>query len=124
MRCCSRTARAETRGRSRIDWPSRAERDASRHNHNMVWSPDNTWIYFVHGTVRDLNHQTNEMDIWRVPPSGGSPERLTYLNANVTFLAMLDQDTLVFIAPGRMGSDPGSGPWMSGGSERRASGGG
>ena len=90
----------------RIDWPA-AERDAL-HNHNMVWSPDNKWIYFVHGTVRDVNHQANDMDVWRVPPSGGSPERLTYLNANVTFLAMLDRDTLVFIAPG----EDGFGSWL------------
>ena len=79
-----------------------------KHNHNMVWSPDNAWIYFVSGSVRDWNHQNNEMDIWRIRPSGGTPERLTYLNTSVTFLAMLDQDTLVFIAP----EQDGSGSWL------------
>ena len=74
----------------------------------MVWSPDNRWIYFVHGMVTDWNHQTDEMDIWRISPSGGSPERLTYLNAPVTFLAMLDQDTLIFVAP----EADGSGSWL------------
>ena len=89
-----------------IDWPAPA--GTAPHNHNMVWSPDNQWIYFVHGVVRDWNHQTDEMDIWRIAPSGGSPERLTYLNSSVTFLAMLDQDTLVFIAP----EDDGFGSWL------------
>ncbi len=84
-----------------IAWPAAAgtRPPTDFHNHNMVWSPDNTWIYFVHGVVRDLNHQTFEMDIWRISPSGGSPERLTYLNAALTFLAMLDQDTLVLLNP-------------------------
>jgi Tol biopolymer transport system component len=89
-----------------IDWPTAAG-DAP-HNHNMVWSPDNQWIYFVHGVVRDWNHQTDEMDIWRIPASGGSPERVTYLNTSVTFLAMLDQKTLAFIAP----EQDGSGSWL------------
>jgi Tol biopolymer transport system component len=88
-----------------IDWPAAKK---APHNHNMVWSPDNQWIYFVHGVVRDWNHQSNEMDIWRIPPSGGSPERLTYLNTSVTYLAMLDQDTLVFIAP----EQDGFGSWL------------
>ncbi len=88
-----------------IGWPSA---NKAAHNHNMVWSPDNQWIYFAHGVVRDWNHQTDEMDIWRVPPSGGSPERVTYLNTSVTYLAMLDQDTLVFIAP----EQDGFGSWL------------
>ena len=58
--------------------------------------------------VRDWNHQANEMDIWRIAPSGGAPERLTYLNTSVTFLAMLDQDTLAFIAP----DQDGAGSWL------------
>jgi serine/threonine protein kinase/Tol biopolymer transport system component len=89
-----------------IDWPGAA--GAAPHNHNMVWSPDNQWIYFVHGVVRDWNHQTDEMDIWRIRPSGGSPEQLTFLNTSVTFLAMLDENTLLFIAP----EDDGSGSWL------------
>ena len=88
-----------------IGWPAA---NKAAHNHNMVWSPDNQWIYFVHGVVRDWNHQTDEMDIWRIPPSGGSPERVTYLNTSVTYLAMLDQDTLVFIAP----EQDGFGSWL------------
>ena len=61
-----------------INWAAAgADPGNHRHNHNMVWSPDNEWIYFVSGNVRDWNHQANEMDIWRVAPSGGVPERLT-----------------------------------------------
>ena len=54
---------------------------------------------FVIGNVRDWNHQANEMDIWRGAPSGGVPERLTYLNTSLTFVTLLDQDTLAFVAP-------------------------
>jgi len=93
-----------------IDWPTPPVTAAyeAYHNHNMVWSPDNKWIYFVRGVVRDLNRQTFEMDIWRVPPSGGLPERLTHLNAPLTFLAMLDADTLVFVGP----DENGFGSWL------------
>ncbi len=92
-----------------IRWPA-ASGSAKDHNHshNMVWSPDNEWIYFVHGVVRDTTDQTEEMDIWRVRPAGGTPERLTHLNAAVTFLAILDQNTLIFIAPG----EDGFGSWL------------
>jgi Tol biopolymer transport system component len=92
-----------------VDWPAAGEEPQKHnHNHNMVWSPDNRWIYFVSGSVRDWNHQTYEMDIWRIPPAGGTPERLTYLNAPLTFLSMLDEDTLVFVAPG----EDGFGSWL------------
>ncbi len=91
-----------------ISWPAASGPASSNHNHNMVWSPDNAWIYFVHGVVRDTNDQSEEMDIWRVQPTGGTPERLTFLNAAVTFLAMLDERTLVFIAP----DEHGFGSWL------------
>ena len=93
----------------RIDWAAAGtEPQHHKHNHNMVWSPDNAYIYFASGSVRDWNHTNNEMDIWRIPPSGGTPERLTYVNTSVTFLAMLDQDTVVFVAP----EQDGSGSWL------------
>ena len=77
------------------------------HNHNPVWSPDNQWIYFVRGFVREWN-QKDEMDIWRVRPSGGPAERLTDMNTSITFLAALDSRTLLFIAR----EADGSGPWL------------
>ncbi len=78
--------------------------DSRAHNHNPVWSPDNQWIYFVHGVVREWNHSSDEMDIWRIPATGGSPERLTRLDAAVTFVAPLDARTLLYIAPAQDGS--------------------
>jgi Tol biopolymer transport system component len=77
------------------------------HNHNPVWSMDDQWIYFVHGFVHGLN-QADEMDIWRIRPTGGAPERLTHLNTELTFLAAIDARTLLYVAR----TDDGSGPWM------------
>ncbi|HEU4927074.1 MAG TPA: LpqB family beta-propeller domain-containing protein [Vicinamibacterales bacterium] len=93
-----------------IEWPGSPGKEAyeAYHNHNMVWSPDDKWIYLVHGTTRDVSRPTVEMDIWRISPSGASPERLTYLNTQLSFLAMLDPETLVFIAP----DESGFGSWL------------
>ena len=92
-----------------IRWPEASgSANHDNHTHNMVWSPDNEWIYFVHGVVRDTTDQNEEMDIWRVRPAGGAPERLTSLNTAVTFLAILDERTLVFIAP----DEQGFGSWL------------
>ncbi len=77
------------------------------HNHNPIWSSDDRWLYFVHGWQRTLNW-TDEMDVWRVPPSGGAPERLTNQNTAVTFLTPLDGRTLLYVAHG----EEGAGPWL------------
>ena len=71
------------------------------HNHNPVWSTDGQWIYFTHG-------YTDEMDVWRMPSSGGVPERVTQHNAKVSFLAPLDSRTLLYVAP----AEDRSGPWL------------
>ena len=73
------------------------------HNHNPVWSPDGQWIYFAHGP-----EPTEEMDVWRVRPSGGTPEQLTALRAAVNFLAPLDARTLLYVAR----AEDRSGPWL------------
>jgi Tol biopolymer transport system component len=73
------------------------------HNHNLVWSTDGQWIYFVHGYA-----ETNEMDAWRIRLSGGTPERLTQRNAAVSFLAPIDSRTLLYVARG----EDRSGPWL------------
>jgi Tol biopolymer transport system component len=48
------------------------------------------------------------LDIWRISPSGGTPERITSHSGRVTHPVLLDRRTLVYLA-----SDPdGSGPWL------------
>ena len=48
------------------------------------------------------------MDVWRIRPSGGSPERLTEQHAAVNFLAPLDPRTLLYVAR----AEDRSGPWL------------
>ena len=48
------------------------------------------------------------MDVWRMPSSGGVPERVTQHNATVSFLAPLDSRTLLYVAP----AEDRSGPWL------------
>ena len=73
------------------------------HNHNPVWSPDGQWIYFAHGP-----EPTEEMNVWRVRPSGGTPEQLTALRAAANHLAPIDARTLLYVAR----AEDGSGPWL------------
>ena len=72
------------------------------HCHFPIWSPDSAFIYFVQGFAPD------EMDIWRIRPTGGEPERLTFHDARVSFPTFLDARTLLYLAT----SDDGSGPWI------------
>ena len=72
------------------------------HGHFPLWSPDMAFLYFVQGALPD------KLDIWRIRPTGGTPERITSHNGQVTYPVMLDQRTLMYLA-----SDPdGSGPWL------------
>ena len=48
------------------------------------------------------------MDVWRVRPSGGSPERLTERGTAVNFMAPIDTRTLLFVAR----AEDRSGPWL------------
>ena len=73
------------------------------HNHFPIWSPDGRWIYFVSGYPA-----TREMDLWRIDPSGGSPERLTRHNNQVEYPTFIDDRTIVYIAR----DDRGAGPWL------------
>jgi Tol biopolymer transport system component len=75
---------------------------AGFHSHFPLWSPDAAFIYLVQGALPD------KLDIWRIPPTGGSPERITSHNSRVTHPILLDQHTLMYLA-----ADPdGSGPWL------------
>jgi serine/threonine protein kinase/Tol biopolymer transport system component len=73
------------------------------HNHFPTWSPDGRWIYFVHGTPA-----TREMDLWRILPAGGAPERLTQLNADVAYPTPVGTRTVLYVAR----DADGSGPWL------------
>ena len=72
------------------------------HNHFPLWSPDAAFIYFIQGFPLD------EMDIWRIRPTGGEPVRLTFHDARVSFPIFLDKRTLLYLAT----ADDGSGPWI------------
>jgi Periplasmic component of the Tol biopolymer transport system len=74
------------------------------HSHFPLWSRDATFIYFVQGTLPD------KLDIWRISPAGGIPERITSHIGHVSHPVLLDRRRLLYLA-----SDPdGSGPWLYG----------
>jgi Tol biopolymer transport system component len=75
---------------------------AGVHSHFPLWSPDDAYIYFVHGVP------PGDWDVWRIQPSGAGLERLTFHDTRVTFPVMLDRRTLLYLAADR----DGSGPWM------------
>ena len=75
---------------------------AGLHSHFPLWSPDAAFLYFVQGEPPD------KLDIWRIPPAGGTPERITSLNSRVTYPVLLDRRTLMYLA----GDPDGSGPWL------------
>ena len=76
-----------------------------RHGHFPVWSPDQAFIYFVHSVEGAVPER---MDIWRIRPTGGTPERITHHDSRVTHPVFLDSRTLAYLA-----SDPdGSGSWL------------
>jgi Tol biopolymer transport system component len=72
------------------------------HSHFPLWAPDSAFIYFVLGSLPD------KLDIWRIPPAGGSPQQITSNNRRVTYPVLLNRRTLLYLA-----NDPdGSGPWL------------
>ena len=73
---------------------------AGLHSHFPLWASDAAFIYFVQGSLPD------KLDIWRIAPAGGVPERITSHVGQVTYPVLLDRRTLMYLA-----SDPdGSGP--------------
>jgi len=72
------------------------------HSHFLVWSPDQAFIYFVQGSLPD------RLDIWRIRPTGGTPERITHHDSRVSHPVFLNARTLLYLV-----TDPdGSGPWI------------
>lgn len=75
---------------------------AGLHCHFPSWAPDMAFIYFVLGSLPD------KLDIWRIAPTGGTPERITSHFARVSYPVLLNRRTLMYLA-----SEPdGSGPWL------------
>jgi Tol biopolymer transport system component len=75
---------------------------AGLHGHFPLWSPSESFIYFVQGTL------PNALDIWRVTPTGGAAERVTHHNSRVSYPVLLNQRTLMYLAT----DSDGSGPWL------------
>ena len=95
-RCSYRMAAVQPGGRAIFTAP------AGMHGHFPLWSPDAAFIYFVQGSLPD------KLDIWRIAPGGGRPERITSHNGRVSHPVFLNPRTLMYLA-----SDPdGSGPWL------------
>jgi Tol biopolymer transport system component len=89
-------------GDRRVEGPPIYTAPSGLHSHFPSWAPDAAFIYFVQGTLPD------KLDIWRVAPTGGTPERITSHDGRVTYPVLLDRRTLMYLA-----SDPdGSGPWL------------
>ena len=62
------------------------------HSHFPLWAPDGRFIYFIQGSLPD------KLDVWRIRPSGGTPERITSQNAHLSHPVFLDQRTLLYLA--------------------------
>jgi Tol biopolymer transport system component len=75
---------------------------AGLHSHFPLWAPDGAFIYFVQGRLPD------KLNIWRIRPAGGTPERITSHMGRVSHPVLLDQRTLMYLA----GDPDGSGPWL------------
>ncbi|MGA2197504.1 MAG: DNA-binding protein [Bryobacteraceae bacterium] len=75
---------------------------AGLHSHFPLWAPDNRFIYYVYGSLPD------KLDIWRIKPTGGMPERITSHNGRVSYPVLLNRRTLMYLA----GDPDGSGPWL------------
>jgi Tol biopolymer transport system component len=75
---------------------------AGLHSHFLVWSPAQDYVYFVQGSLPD------HLDIWRIKPAGGAPERITHHDSLVSHPVFAGPRTLLYLA-----SDAdGSGPWI------------
>jgi Tol biopolymer transport system component len=75
---------------------------AGLHSHFPLWAPDTAYVYFVQGSLPD------KLDIWRIRPTGGTPERITSHYGRVSHPVLLDRHTLLYLA----GDPDGAGPWL------------
>jgi Tol biopolymer transport system component len=72
------------------------------HAHFPLWSRNGDFVYFVQGSLPD------DMDIWRVRPTGGAAERITAHHSRVSHPVFVNDRTLMYLASDR----DGSGPWV------------
>jgi len=75
---------------------------AGVHCHFPIWSSDDAFIYFLRGVPPD------DLDLWRVRPSGGGLEQITAQKTRMAYPVMLDPRTVVYLAT----DADGAGPWM------------
>jgi Tol biopolymer transport system component len=75
---------------------------AGLHSHFPLWAPDSRFIYFVGGALPD------KLDIWRIKPTGGTAERITSQNGQLSYPVLLDRRTLLYLAQ----DSDGAGPWL------------
>ena len=75
-----------------------------QHSHFPLWAHDAAFLYFVWGELPD------KLDIWRIRPTGGTPERITSQDSQITYPVLLDRRTLMYLA----GDADGSGPSLYG----------
>ena len=75
---------------------------AGLHSHFLLWSMDQAFIYFVQGSLPE------PMDIWRIKPTGGAPERITHHESRVSYPVFVNPRTLVYLAT----DSSGAGPWL------------
>jgi Tol biopolymer transport system component len=73
---------------------------AGIHSHFPVWAPDASFIYFVGGALPD------KLDIWRIKPAGGLPERITSQSGQVAYPVFLDRRTLLYLTNDQDGTGP------------------
>jgi Tol biopolymer transport system component len=69
------------------------------HSHFPLWASDAAFLYFVLGELPD------KLDIWRIRPTGGTPQRITSQDNQITYPVLLDRRTLLYLA----GDPDGSG---------------
>ena len=50
----------------------------------------------------------NEMDLWRIPSTGGTPERLTHHDSLVAYPTPINETTVLYVAR----DSSGAGPWL------------
>lgn len=72
------------------------------HCHFPTWSTDGRYVYFVMGVPPE------KWDIWRIPATGGSPERMTSRESGISYPVLLNRRTLLYLAT----DSDGNGPWL------------